>query len=87
MEVYYDGYRFSGTKPGYLTDPLYNTQLCLYFLRQLQKRSKFFHDVVDTWSRDVATADTSALMDDNVAVSENVTRILAGHPTMPFIQA
>ena len=73
METYYDGYRFKGTKAGDLTDALYNTQLCLYFLWRLKER-EFFRKVVNEWSVNPATADTKKLLDRGAARHAGTSR-------------
>ena len=88
MRYYYDGYRFrSLLGPSWLTEPLYNTQLCLYFFSQLQRDPLFSDTVINVWSKDPASADTKKLTDTNVRISENVTHFLAKHPSLPLIQA
>ena len=78
MRHFFNGYRFKGTGADYLTAPLFNTQMCLYFCDRLQDEE--FRDlVVNQWSNDFASADITEMIDRNVRVSENVVGLLAKH--------
>lgn len=85
MSYYYNGYRFCAE--GGVTEPLYNSQQCLYFLDKLACNPNFQGAVVDTWSHDPKTAAVTDLIDRNVAVSDIVTCVVEKDPMMLFVQA
>jgi hypothetical protein len=88
MKHFYNGYHFLGTGADGLTEPLFNTQMCLFFVRRLHKNpAGFRRNVVEEWSHDFTLAKLSQLLDNNVRVSENVIKVIAAHPTLPIIQA
>ena len=70
IQRFYNGYRFGRKGIAALTLPLYHTQLCIYFFRELCCSSDFRHKAF------AGTVTVSDMTDHNTKVSENVINLL-----------